>query len=421
MTREAFGCLAVLLATGLALGQSPAPTLPTPEAVVDPETAPPGPADETGLVEEVPAEPMPTPCGSAPRFWLRTDYLFWWVKQGQAPPLVTTGSPTDPLPGALGQPGTTVLFGGALDSEEHSGMRLTAGWWLGDTHTFGLEAGYFFLGTRAANFGTSSTDAPGAAVLARPFFDVLAGREDASLSAFPGLASGTVTVAAPTYLQGGEVNFLWAFRQEDCLRLDLLAGFRYLELYEALDVGESVQVDAGAPVFPGSAIAVADHFGTLNNFYGGQVGVRARRRAGAWDLEAAVKVALGDSHEVVSINGSTVITPPGQPAQAFPGGLLALPSNSGRFGNNAFAVVPEAEVNLGFRVTRWLRAYLGYTFLYWSDVVRPGDQVERDLNRQQIPTSRVFGPVTGPALPAFTRTKTDFWAQGLTFGLEFRY
>jgi hypothetical protein len=423
MTRAVLGCLALLLIAGRVLAQAPAPA----PAAAEPPGAPVGgPVVIEGETHEVPeAHELPgsVSCSAcAPACWFRGEYLLWWTKQSGAPPLVTTGAATDFLPGALGQPGTAVLVGGALDTEEHSGGRFTAGTWLGEGQQLGVEATYFFLGTRSAQFANSSTDAPGAAVLGRPFFDVLAGREDSSLVAFPGLAAGTVTVAAPTYLQGAEANVLYGLWAGAHARLDLLTGFRWLELYEGLGVGENVQVNASAPVFAGDSITVADNFGTLNNFYGGQFGLRAALRRGAWDVDVTAKVALGDIHEVVTIGGVTTIAAPGQSPQVFNGGLLALPSNSGRFGHDAFAVVPEVGVNLGYHVTRWLRGYVGYTFLYCSDVVRPGDQVSRDVNRQQVATSNLFGgPPTGPAVPAFTRSSTDFWAQGVTFGLEFRY
>ena len=35
-----------------------------------------------------------------PRFWLRSDYLVWWTKGAPLPPLVTTGSTSDSVPGA---------------------------------------------------------------------------------------------------------------------------------------------------------------------------------------------------------------------------------------------------------------------------------------------------------------------------------
>jgi hypothetical protein len=375
----------------------------------------PGPAAEAVRGEGAPASPTP------PRFWARAEYLLWWIKDSHYPPLVTTGAATDPLPGALGMPGTQVLFGGRVDNEERSGGRFTAGLRLDDAGTWGLEAGYFFLGTRSAGAADSSPGTAGSAVLARPFVDVLAGREDASLVAYPGLASGTVTVHAPSFLQGADANLACLMMDKSWLRVEALAGFRYLNLQEDLDIGEDVQVSAGAPVFAGDTIVVGDHFDARNNFYGGQLGLRASACHGRWDLDVAAKVALGDTHEVVTIAGSTTIAPAAGPARVLDGGLLALPTNSGRFGRDAFAVVPEVEVTLGYHVTRWLRAYVGYTFIYWSDVVRPGDQIDRTVNRHEVPTSRLAGPLTGPARPAFSFAETDFWAQGLTLGLELRY
>src|SRR5437879_5413244 len=52
------------------------------------------------------------PCGPAGRAWVRGEYLLWWLRDSAPPPLVTTGPASAQVPGALGQPGTVVLFGG---------------------------------------------------------------------------------------------------------------------------------------------------------------------------------------------------------------------------------------------------------------------------------------------------------------------
>src|SRR5205823_3673536 len=58
------------------------------------------------------------------RLWFHGEYLLWWIKDSNIPPLLTTGSPADPLPGALGQPHTTILFGGGnVDNYTRSGGR----------------------------------------------------------------------------------------------------------------------------------------------------------------------------------------------------------------------------------------------------------------------------------------------------------
>ena len=65
------------------------------------------------------------------RFWVRGDYLLWNVRKAPLPnPLVTAGSPFDPLPGAVGQPGTRALLDeSGMKFGPVSGMRLTLGVW----------------------------------------------------------------------------------------------------------------------------------------------------------------------------------------------------------------------------------------------------------------------------------------------------
>ena len=103
------------------------------------------------------------------------------------------------------------------------------------------------------------------------------------------------------------------------------------------------------------------------------------------------------------------------------GGILALPTNSGHFTHDPFAVVPEVGLNVGYQVTNRLRLFMGYSFLYWSNVVRPGDVIDRTVNLTQIPSNLGPGTLVGPARPAVVLKDTDFWAQGLNFGVAVRY
>ena len=101
--------------------------------------------------------------------------------------------------------------------------------------------------------------------------------------------------------------------------------------------------------------------------------------------------------------------------------LRELPSNIGRYNWDVFAVVLEFPINVGYQVTKQLRVFVGYTFLYASKVLRPGDQIDRVVNTTQIPPPLAAGTLIGPARPAFHFKDTDFWAQGINFGLEFRF
>ena len=384
--------------------------LPAGGVVVDHGTAPDGEC----------CFPHPEPCGPDGRFWVSAEYLLWWIKDGHVPPLLTAGTPQSA--GILGRPGTQVLFGGnGIDQDAFSGGRFTAGLWLDCDRTVGIEGSYFFLASRSADFAAAGSAAPGSQVLARPFFNPVTGAQDSQLVSFPGLVSGAFTASLRSDLQGAELNGLCNVCCGCNSRLDLLGGFRFLDLGESLDIGESLAVVPTAPLIGGTAFNLFDRFETRNRFYGGQVGARAELRRGPLFMNMTAKVALGATDEVVRIDGATVITSRGGATTAMPGGLLALPTNIGRFSQSRFAVVPEVGVNVGYQLAEKVRVFAGYTFLYWSDVVRPGNQIDPVVNPTQLPLTRPAGGLIGAARPTPFLERTDFWAQGVNFGVEFRF
>lgn len=375
------------------------------------------------VVWPVPNHPAPQQCGHvclAPepmpgRVYGSAEYLLWWIKDSNTPALITT-SPV-PSQGILGQPGTVVLFGGDVNNEERSGARFTAGYWLDPCHTWAVEGSYFFLGERAARFGANSDQF---SLLARPFFNVNEGIEFSQVVTDPGRAAGGIGVLMPSELWSAELNL----RRNLCCgcgyRVDLIGGFRYLDLHEGVNVQEIGTLLQGAGPLAGNQFRVFDDFDTRNQFYGGQLGAETELRRGRWFVNMRGKVALGVNHETINITGGQVLTAPDGTVSRFRGGLLALPSNMGTFHRNHFAVVPEGGINLGFHVTESLRAYVGYTFLYWNNVFRPGEQIDRVLDVNQIPNFTP-GPPTNRVRPTVPFSQTDFWAQGLNFGLEYRY
>lgn len=383
-----------------------------------PAPAPPanGPPDTPADVR--PCRPAAEACSSCDNYWARAEYLLWWLKDGGAPPLVTTG-PAGSV-GILSQPGTSVLFGGSdINPAERHGGRFTAGAWLGDDNCIGVEGSYFFLATASKGFSAFATAAPDGRVLARPFFNVSSGLEDSELVSSPGLLGGTVQVASSSRLQGAELHLLSA-SSEDCEGgIGLFAGFRYLDLDEGLIIREDL---LAAPLLgvPGSRFSIQDSFSTGNDFYGGQLGVRGEWGFGRLSLDGVLKVALGLSHEGVDIHGATRILTPGSAPVVQPGGLLALPTNIGHYQLDEFAVVPEVGFRVRYALTRFIQVVGGYTFLYDSDVARPGAQIDRTINPTQLPTS-LGSTLLGPARPIAVVKNTDFWAQGLSLGLEFRY
>jgi hypothetical protein len=318
--------------------------------------------------------------------------------------------------GVIGASDTTVLFGGGVDNEERSGGRFTAGYWFDNCHTLALESTFFFLANRSVNFAANSGTFP---VLARPFFNLNSGTEFSEITTSPGLGTGGIGVNTFSQLWGAEINLRYNICDSCRWRFDVLGGFRYLNLHEGLNIQENIMADAAAPTFAGDAIQVNDDFNTRNQFYGGQIGTRLGWTWNRWSVDWLAKVALGDTHQVVNIQGSQLITTPAGATSFFNGGLLALPSNSGSFSRDRFAVVPETDLILGFRVTNHMKLLLGYSFLYWSNVARPGDQIDRVIDVTKIPNSGLAVPATGQNRPMPIFKGTDFWAQGISFGVEF--
>ncbi len=350
-------------------------------------------------------------------FSFGAEYLLWGIKNDRVPVLATTGPASSA--GILGQPGTTVLFGGGtLDRDVQSGGRFTAAAWCDEERTFGVEGSAFFLGERSVNFLASS---PPLGVLARPFFNLNLGQEFTEVVGAPGLAAGTLKVEAPSRLWGAEANLRGNLCCGCSGRLDLLAGFRYLELKEGLHITEFITATNATSVPPGTRITVSDRFDTRNEFWGGQLGLDYELRRGPWSIDMRGKLGLGSTHQTVSIGGNQLLQFPNGTISVANGGALALSTNSGRFTRDRFSVVPEFGATLGYDVTDWWRLTVGYNFLYLSSVVRPGDQIDRVVDVTNIPNFQSGVRPTGLARPAPTLRDTDFWAQGVSFGMEFRW
>jgi hypothetical protein len=352
------------------------------------------------------------------RFYVGGEYLLWWLQGQQTPVLATTSSPADS--GILGAPSTQVLFGGnGINSGPFSGGRFWAGYWLNCKTA--LEVNGFFLGQRSANFSTNTSMNP---VIARPFLEANNGQEFAQLTSLPGVTSGTLSINAPTNLWGLGGNLRCLLCCGCNYNIYALLGFRNVNLDEKLNIEEDIQGLATAPQpFTNQTITVNDSFATQNHFYGGNIGLGGFWYWGRWSINANTQVALGDTVQMLDINGSQRFVSPTGQVQNFTGGLLALPSNIGHFSNNAFSVVPEVGVNLGYNFTPGLRAFVGYNFLYWSNVIRPGTSIDRSLDVTQIPNFPLNpepAPVPGQH-PAPVFHEVGFWAQGISFGLQYVY
>ena len=353
------------------------------------------------------------PCVN-PNWWGRAEYLLWWTPGMDVPALATTGTATDPLPAAIGQPGTQILFGSdTLNDSSRSGVRLTLGAWLDPCHCRGIEVSYLTLGDDDATFNASNSDF---AVLGRPFFNTVTGAQDARLVANPGLVSGTLRVLAATEFESAEALYRRSGWRPSTAQIDFLIGYRYAELDDRLRIDEST-LSLGGPT-AGTSFGLFDQFDVRNTFQGGELGLALLFCENpCWSWEVVAKVALGESSHRATVSGQTVTTDGMGNMATASGGLFAQGTNIGTYDRDETATVSELGITLRRELRCGWAASIGCTFLYWSDVARAGDQIDTTINPTQIPP----GMLTGAARPAFPFRTTDFWAQGLRAAVEYNY
>ncbi|MBP3959226.1 BBP7 family outer membrane beta-barrel protein [Gemmata sp. G18] len=363
--------------------------------------------------------------------WVSGEVLLWWNRGSQVPPLVTTSSPQ--FNGIIGQGDTRVLLGGSFGDTYHVGGRIGAGYWFGDNECRGIDARVFWVSPTTATFSANTNQFP---LLARPFFNIngtisdpnFAFGQSSEVIAGPGVATGSVTAAMKSTVWGGEINYRRYLAGTTGARLDLLAGYRYLDVSEQLTITERfARIPGSDPTvgIPAIAGTITDSFRTENQFHGGQIGVTGSFQRGRWSLDPRATVAFGTVHQTVEINGSQMLTFANGLTTTTPGGLLAVPgANIGRFSQDKFAVVPEVGLNIGWQATDRMKLFVGYNFLYLSSAVRPGEAIDTRLDAARVPNLIPSGsgvPLASPIRPQPQFSTSGYFIQGISFGLTYRW
>ena len=379
----------------------------------------------------------PAQAQTTARVTVSMDYLAWWVKGAPlAAPLISTG-PSANEEGFLVNPDTTILYGApfapAVGGRDHqdlglfSGGQLTLAYALDPARGIGLEASGFGLASRSAGYqasGALPTVGDGNGIRIPVYnsipYDIGVPRDNVAAEnglpvSIPGVIGGQAQVSNRLSLWGLDVS-----GTDDLLRggpytVTGLAGLRYLSLAEDFDLSDAFYGLSGP--FLGQSGTVRDHFGTSNRFIGAGFGLRGTASWGPISLVGTFRVAFGDMNQELNVAGSydaVNFTP-----SAGPEGIFAQPANSGRRTKDAFAVVPELSVKLGYDITPNLRVTVGYDALYMNDVVRPGDQISHSVPKGQI--FQQGGLAISTTSPARLFRTTDFYAQGLSAGLSVRF
>jgi hypothetical protein len=371
------------------------------------------------------------PTDDATRFWARGEYLLWFIRgDHSAVPLGTTGAVGAAHAGALGEPSTGVLVGPDLNYKPNSGGKLFLGYWLNADATIGVEAAGFCLETHTIHEKAYSNRTDGAPVIARPFFNTLTGEQDAQIITGPadalgGRYLGGIDLFSDSRTWGGELNALMNLVRANSLHCDLVVGFRYLGQKDEFRFDDSSTVlrpgtvgFGGSPAPAPDIVSVRDYLETESSFYGVQVGLQAHWEYGPWSCDGAIRAGLGTNQEHLVALGRTLLTNSAGVTLTEPGGLY-VPANVGTLDRRQLGCVAEANLRLGYRISEHWTASVGYTFLYWGDIIRPAGQINPPVDPRTVPSSLAYNPAVAAA--PFQLHSTDYCAQGLTFGLEYRY
>ncbi len=412
--------------------------------------------------------------------------LWWIDGMDTPPLVTTTTDTTElgailPNPGVppgdrLAFPNTSILYGGnSILEDSRSGFRISMGTWLDDERKQALEGDYLFLGEQDETFTAGGVD--GSPIISRPYFElvpftldamgqmVFLPPREAAEQVSSALLNGDVTVTSRSEFQGAGVSLRHNLFRSGCADIfcgdsvgcgelidcgsgplgcgsgcgslgdrryvDFLVGFRWYQLQERLQIFEDLEVNVTDPEFilppdfppNGTRSTVTDLFTTNNDFVGGEIGFDWGIERNRWSLGLLSKLAIGNNRQEVIISGGTTLTPvQGDPPPPQEGGLLAQVSNIGRYERDSFSVIPELDINLGYKLTQNLKLRVGYTFLYWTDVVRPGDQIDREINGTLVPR---FGEepnaVIPPFRPQFVFNETNVLIQGINIGGEYSW
>ena len=353
--------------------------------------------------------------GSPTRFWASAEYSLWGSEGMYVPALVTT-SPVGTASadaGVLGETTTAILKGEShFNDDVRSGGRFELGTWLDPAHRDALAFTYFFVGEGSAGYHVNPADN---AIIARPFFNVSSGAEDARLVAYPGVVEGTVDIAAQSSFHAAAVEYRRRAVQSGRFKIDWLFGYMYAQLDENVTIRDSTVSLSG--ITQGTAINLYDAFDSSNAFHGASFGIAAHEELGElWTGNVFAKGALGGVASRTNISGQTDTTV-NNVTTTNPGGLLTQTSNLGTHRDGYVSSAWELGLKLRRRLAANTALTLGYSWFLLSNVERAGEQIDLGVNVTQIPP----GNLVGAARPAFPGEKSSFWTQGLNFGLESKF
>ena len=401
------------------------------------ETPPPIDSSTTVTIEEIRKvvqgadEVPPKAAQHMANLWYSGEFLLGWSRGGRLPVLATenfvSGYPS------LADPNTRIALGGAREKPvDRGGARFTVGWAIGGSPRAGFEATYDFYGTQILSESVAGGGTSGR-ILGRPLINPATGAEDVVVVSHPNLL-GRLDMNLSSRIGGWNALGVVNLFHNERWSLSALGGYRYFQLNEGLRLDQSgyyraQYADPAINVVAGTPLPVVvhrtlstDQIDVANRFHGALLGLRSEFDYGRFFVSLDAKVSVGRVIEVVKISGQTVsVVEPasGKVITYYPGGVYGQYSNSGRYEQSSFGVLPEGILRAGIKFGSHSRLTVGYNFLYLNSVVRPGDQIDRTVDLTQSTADPLA--LRAASRPMVPTDRSAYWLQGLSFGLEWKY
>ncbi|TWT31433.1 hypothetical protein Enr8_33540 [Blastopirellula retiformator] len=345
-------------------------------------------------------------CDLPPRVYGSADLLVMWRKSSNLPPLLTTSDPG--AQGVIGDPSTQILFGGSEQGHALTGARITTGLWLDDYQNWSVGGSFLALEREVLGISTTSTQFP---VLAYPFFNTNTSANSSIVIAETVGANAanntTVDIRKTNNFYTGDAFITKHLYTSHANRVDFVTGYYFARIDDALS-NNAQFTSVGGGSFPvGTVVSYNDIFQAKNEFNGAQFGLIFDFQDGPFTWRAMGKIAIGGMHQRMAINGSRTEDVFGT-VDIFSGGVYAQDSNIGSYSRDVFCFIPEGQLDLIYALTCNVDLKVGCTYIYVSDVA---------LAQSAIPGT--INPSGGD--PVFAFGDDDYWALGMTFGVDFHY
>ncbi|WP_461508756.1 BBP7 family outer membrane beta-barrel protein [Rhodopirellula baltica] len=351
--------------------------------------------------------------------WMTAEALLWFTQARSSTPLITSAETGDrPELDSPDGPVTTI-FGGdeAIGGDLSAGFRIDIGKNLSDD--FGVGGRFWWLSESSESASSGGIVDGTANSIGRPFFDTNIPSDNSILIAGSGVTGsedfeGSFSAESSLDIYAAEAYARMKMLSGSGFRTDLIGGFSHFGIDDTLTINStSIQTSAGPPGAANDRTVLFDNIQTENRFYGGQIGFESQINRGKWSFKTLTKVHLGNMEQIYRGTGLRTFTDGGGSTDSTNGGVLALGDtfNTTALDEDKFTFAPEANVKLAYQFRPNVSMSVGYSFIYWDDVLLSGDNINNVYNGDAITFPQ--GPL---AQPASERKDSSLYTHGIDLG-----